>query len=70
MSEQSKQPLTTPRTIERIREATANIGIDCQTHHQGYDDLGEIIRVRDAIEHPEQATVYQSGSDWDRVPLA
>jgi hypothetical protein len=70
MSDQTQKPLTAQRTIDRIREATGNAGIDCRTGHSGYHGIGEIIRVRDAVEHPSAETLYRMDTDWDRVPLA
>ncbi len=36
-----------------------------------YGRFGELQEVRDAVEHPEKETVYNStGGEWDRVPLA
>ncbi len=33
----------------------------------GYQALAEIVRVRDAIEHPKLGNVHQGGdADWDR----
>ena len=36
-----------------------------------YGRFAELQEVRDALEHPEEATVYNSTEgDWDRVPIA
>lgn len=64
-------PLTTHRAIEQIKEATAALGIDCRITDPGYDAFGELVRIRDAIEHPTESNVYQgTDSTWDQVPLA
>jgi len=65
------QLLTTKRAADNIIEATAAVGIDCRVNQPCYEGLSEIVRVRDAIEHPDATNVYQSdGTTWDKVPLA
>jgi hypothetical protein len=64
-------PLTAHRAIEQIKEATSALGIDCRITDPGYDAFGELVRIRDAIEHPTGSSVYQgTDSGWDQVPLA
>jgi hypothetical protein len=71
MATHSRTPLTTHRAIEQIKEATGALGIDCRITDFGYDAFGELVRVRDAIEHPTESNIYQGGdSSWDQVPLA
>jgi hypothetical protein len=66
---QTDKPPKSTTAPEEIREATQVAGIDCRLSHPGYDDFGEIVRVRDAIEHPDQSNVYQDRA-WEQVPLA
>lgn len=70
MTAQNTPPLTSTRVIDQIREATAAVEIDGRAGHGGYNCLGDIVRVRDAIEHPTASNVYQGdGGTWDQVPL-
>lgn len=56
---------------ERIRKATALIGLTNHQSDAGYQGFVEILRVRNAIEHPKGSTVYQGDPGrWDEVPLA
>lgn len=71
MASENHTPLTGTRVLDEIRQATEAAGIDCRVGSQGYEGLSEIVRVRDAIEHPDAANVYQGDdSSWDKVPLA
>ncbi len=71
MAAERGSPLTTSTAIENIREATNAVEIDCRIGHPGYYGFGEIVRIRDAIEHPRASNVYQGDdSSWDQVPLA
>jgi hypothetical protein len=71
MATHNGTPLTTRRAIEHIKEATAALAIDCRMTDLGYDAFGELVRVRDAIEHPGESNIYQdTDSSWDQVPLA
>jgi hypothetical protein len=59
------------RAIDELRSAADMIGLDVRVRSPGYQALTEIVRVRDAIEHPKPGNVHQGGdADWDRVPLA
>jgi hypothetical protein len=69
MAERSEQ-VTSTRVIDALREVTTSLKIDCRMSNPGYNGLSELVRVRDAIEHPTTANVYQNDSAWDRVPLA
>lgn len=59
------------RALDDLRAAALAVGIDCRVNSKGYHHLAEMVGVRDAVEHPSAATLYQGGdSDWDKVPLA
>ncbi len=59
------------RAIDELRSAAGMIGLDVRVRSAGYQALAEIVRVRDAIEHPKLGNVHQGGdADWDHVPLA
>jgi hypothetical protein len=71
MATHSHTPLATHRAIEQIKEATSALEIDCRLTDPGYDAFGELVRVRDAMEHPSESSIYQGAdSGWDQVPLA
>jgi hypothetical protein len=71
MASERHATLVLGRAIDEIRQGTEATGIDCRINHPGYHGLGEIVRVRDAIEHPVNANIYQGNDvDWDQVPLA
>jgi len=56
---------------ERIKEATAYFNLDSYQNDTDYQGFVELLRVRDAVEHPKQANVYQGDQNrWDEVPLA
>jgi hypothetical protein len=59
------------RVLDELRSAAAMIGLDLRLRSSGYEALAEIVRVRDAIEHPKPENLHQ-GDDarWDQVPLA
>lgn len=55
---------------ERLLACTQSIGLDA-TDHRAYWSLAEVVRVRNAIEHPQAQTSYAGeNGTWDRVPLA
>lgn len=55
---------------ERIKKATELIGLTNYQSDAGYQGYVEILRVRDAIEHPKVSAVYQGDPGrWDEVPL-
>jgi hypothetical protein len=58
------------RLSERLRACMDPLGISASTLPH-YDAVGEVARVRHAIEHPKASTSYsgQPGG-WDQVPLA
>lgn len=55
---------------ERIKEAAALLGLNDHQTDPGYQGLVEILKIRDAIEHPKESNVFQGGDLWDEVPLA
>lgn len=56
---------------ERIREAVALFGLSDHHEEDGYQGYLEILKMRDAVEHPKATNVYQGEpSKWDEVPLA
>ncbi|MDP1851485.1 MAG: hypothetical protein Q8K48_03610 [Candidatus Planktophila sp.] len=56
---------------ERLRKATELIGLNNHQSDAGYQGLTEMLRVRNAIEHPKGSTIYQGDPGrWDEVPLA
>jgi hypothetical protein len=70
--ERVKGSVLTGSTVEeRIRAATGMFGLDSRTDSPEYQGLIEILAIRDAIEHPKEANVYQGDENrWDEVPLA
>lgn len=55
---------------ERLAACTQSIGLDA-TNHPAYWSLAEVVRVRNAIEHPQAHTSYAGeNGTWERVPLA
>jgi hypothetical protein len=71
MSAFAKVRLTSTTLVDRIKEAGDLVGIDARVGSDGWQGFTEIVRVRDAIEHPETETVY-SGEETgqESVPLA
>ena len=56
---------------ERIGEASAMFGLQSRTGDPEYQGLVELVRIRDAIEHPKATNTYQGDRNrWDEVPLA
>jgi hypothetical protein len=59
------------RALDELRSAADMIGLDLHVRSSGYHALAEIVRVRDAIEHPNPENLHQGDDSlWDRVPLA
>jgi hypothetical protein len=71
MERVGKTTLQTTTVVERIKEGTALFGIDDYSAESSYQGLVEIVRIRDAVEHPRAANIYQGDRNrWDEVPLA
>jgi hypothetical protein len=71
MEQTSRSLLQTTTSEDRIREAAALFGLDDHHAEQNYQGFVEILRIRDAVEHPQANNIYQvDGSRWDEVPLA
>jgi hypothetical protein len=59
------------RVLDEIRDATGAVNIDSRINSAGHHALAEMITIRDAIEHPQPANMYEaSDTGWDKVPLA
>ncbi len=71
MEQASGTQLGSVTVTERIREATALLGLSSHIDHAGYHGFCEMVQIRDAVEHPQASNVYQCDpNDWDKVPLA
>jgi hypothetical protein len=56
---------------ERLREAASVAGLVSPATLSGWDGFVEILKIRDAIEHPKPGNTYNArDGEWDRVPLA
>ena len=59
------------RLLDELRDTTTAVGIDPRIDIAGHHALAEMVVIRDAIEHPQPANMYEaSDSGWDKVPLA
>jgi hypothetical protein len=70
--ERSTTPVAAPGPVaERIRNAAMTAGLGEPADQPGWAGFVEIVKVRDAVEHPKPGNTY-NGQDgqWDRVPLA
>lgn len=71
MEHNRKTTLQTTTAEERIREAAALFGINDRHLEASYQGFVEILRIRDAVEHPQADNIYQGDRNrWDEVPLA
>ena len=70
MEREMGRDLIAMSSTERIKEATAFFGLDDFNEHNGYQGFIEILRIRDAVEHPKMANILRGGNEWDEVPLA
>ena len=71
MERNSGSLLQTTTAEDRIREAATLFGLNDHHLGQGYQGFVEILRIRDAVEHPKENNIYQGDRNrWDEVPLA
>jgi hypothetical protein len=70
MEREMGSELQATTAMERIKEAASFFDINDYSDHAGYQGFKELLRVRDAIEHPRASNIYRVGNDWDEVPLA
>jgi hypothetical protein len=66
---QQRGALSGVTSAERIREAAKLFSTKDYSATPEYSGFGEIVGIRDALEHPSKENVYQD-TDWHRVPLA
>jgi hypothetical protein len=66
---QHRQPSRGSTSAERIREAAKLFSLKDYAGTMDYAGFGELVSIRDALEHPSNDTVYQN-ADWHKVPLA
>ncbi len=65
------QPLLATTVADRLQEAARGLGINDCSDEPDYQGFVEIVRIRDAIEHPRDENLYQGDKNrWDEVPLA
>lgn len=71
MERVGKVTLQTTTAMERIKEGVVFFGLNDHGADPSYQGLVEILRIRDAVEHPRAGNIYQGDRNrWDEVPLA
>jgi hypothetical protein len=67
---QGRPELGSQSIVDRIKDATATLGISVHVDSDDWQGFAEMVRVRDALEHPTDANVYCIDQGQESVPLA